>query len=384
MLRKKQIVRQCARTVSGETQPPFFCVLRAPWKTVKTIALLLMAATSIFASTNAPQRLGVRVTSSEQSGAEITQVIPGSAAEAAGLRAGYVINSVDTKPVRTAQDFEIALANRVPGSMIRVTYIFRSKLGWLSNEVDVTFPAASENIGQQFSRKMSNTDVIDMASLGLSDDVIVDKIRLAQATDFDTSVSALKVLKIAKVSDAVIRAMINSHPTAIDSTVSEEEPSGVPADIGVYVLLKGKVTEVDPEVVGWQTGGVMKALAKGGLDKGHINGKIMRPRSTLQLTNPVEFIIKVPEGTGISEYQLLRLDKKGDRREFRAITGGILHASAGAERNSLQFKSEKIASRTWQIVIRDLKAGEYAFLPPGLSSVSISSSGKAYPFGVIE
>jgi hypothetical protein len=168
MLRKKQIVRQCARTVSGETQPPFFCVLRAPWKTVKTIALLLMAATSIFASTNAPQRLGVRVTSSEQSGAEITQVIPGSAAEAAGLRAGYVINSVDTKPVRTAQDFE--------------TYIFRSKLGWLSNEVDVTFPAASENIGQQFSRKMSNTDVIDMASLGLSDDVIVDKIRLAQAS----------------------------------------------------------------------------------------------------------------------------------------------------------------------------------------------------------
>jgi membrane-associated protease RseP (regulator of RpoE activity) len=160
----------------------FFCVLRAPWKTVKTIALLLMAATSIFASTNAPQRLGVRVTSSEQSGAEITQVIPGSAAEAAGLRAGYVINSVDTKPVRTAQDFEIALANRVPGSMIRVTYIFRSKLGWLSNEVDVTFPAASENIGQQFSRKMSNTDVIDMASLGLSDDVIVDKIRLAQAS----------------------------------------------------------------------------------------------------------------------------------------------------------------------------------------------------------
>jgi hypothetical protein len=60
---------------------------------------------------------------------------------------------------------------------------------------------------------MTNQDVIDMVSLGLPDDVIVDKIHATQATEFDTSLPALRTLKAAKVSDAVIRVMINPHPS---------------------------------------------------------------------------------------------------------------------------------------------------------------------------
>ncbi len=39
----------------------------------------------------------------------------------------------------------------------------------LGKKVDVSLPAASEHIGQQFNKKMSNTDVIEIASFGLSD-----------------------------------------------------------------------------------------------------------------------------------------------------------------------------------------------------------------------
>jgi hypothetical protein len=198
----------------------------------------------------------------------------------------------------------------------------------------------------------------------------------------------LKALKAAKVSDPVIRAMINPHPVAPSSTAPVVAPatnnSGIPDEVGVYILLKGVMTEMAPEVVGWQSGGVMKSFATQGLTKGHVNGKIMKPKSAMQTTNPFEFIIKTREGTSATEYQLLKLDEKGNRREFRAHTGGIIHSSEGSEKNAIEFTSEKIASRTWRVKLADLKKGEYGFLPPGVSSQSISWSGKIYTFGVME
>src|SRR5262249_20272671 len=157
----------------------------------------------------------------------------------------------------------------------------------------------------------------------------------ADATSFDTSVAGLKALKGAKVSDAVIRAMINPHgssapaaaPPAAPAPEAEAAPEAPPAkysgqlptEVGVYVIRKGKLTEVEPEIVGWQTGGAVKHIATLGIDKGHVNGKVMNTRSPLQVPSPLEFIIRTPEGTSVTEYQLLRLYVKENRREFRAM-----------------------------------------------------------------
>jgi hypothetical protein len=248
---------------------------------------------------------------------------------------------------------------------------------------------ALDSGAQQLSKRLTNQDVIDLVGISLSDDVIIDKIHATEGTDFDTSVAALKALKAAKVSDAVIRAMINPHPaiSAVDNArVSPPsiKDDGLPEEVGVYVELNGKLREVEPEIVGWQTGGVVKSKVTLGLDKGHVNGKIAKPRSSLRVPSPVVFLVKAPEGTSVTEYQLLRLYKKGNRREFRAITGGVFHASGGAERNDLVFRPEKIANRTWRIRLEDLSVGEYGFLPPGVSSASIASNGKMYTFGVTE
>jgi len=62
-------------------------------------------------------------------------------------------------------------------------------------------------------KPLSNNDVIRMVQVGLSDDVIVEKIRSATSIAFDTSVDGLTSLKSAKVSDAVIKAMISPHAT---------------------------------------------------------------------------------------------------------------------------------------------------------------------------
>jgi hypothetical protein len=58
--------------------------------------------------------------------------------------------------------------------------------------------------------------------------------------------------------------MINPQPVpAVNNAPVVAPPasdSGIPEEVGVYVMLKGKLTEIEPEVVGWQTGGVMKSI----------------------------------------------------------------------------------------------------------------------------
>jgi hypothetical protein len=240
--------------------------------------------------------------------------------------------------------------------------------------------------GQELTkRKLMNQDILDMASLGLGDDVILEKIRTAPETDFATDLDSLKALKAAHVSDPVIRAMINpkaaAAPTAAAPTPANPD---IPDDVGLYIKVRGKLNEVSPEVVGYKSGGALKSFATYGMDKGHRNGTVQGPKSALQVGRDAEFIVRCPEGTAITEYQLLRLDMKGDRREFRAWTGGVIHSSEGAEKNAEKYDSEKIAPRVFRIKLPPLKKGEYGFLPPGSTSGNIASSGKLYTFGIVE
>ena len=85
---------------------------------------------------------------------------------------------------------------------------------------------------QSLSKRITNKDVIDMTAIGLSDDVIIAKIRGAAAggtLQFDTSVDGLKELKAAKVSDEVIKVMINPAPAAAQVVV--EVPLEAVADV---------------------------------------------------------------------------------------------------------------------------------------------------------
>jgi putative serine protease PepD len=65
--------------------------------------------------------LGVRLDSSAR-GALIGQVVPGMPAAAAGLRAGDAITSIDGTKVTSAQGLQNAIADKLPGDTISVTY----------------------------------------------------------------------------------------------------------------------------------------------------------------------------------------------------------------------------------------------------------------------
>jgi hypothetical protein len=256
----------------------------------------------------------------------------------------------------------------------------------------------------QSGKPLSNDDVVQMVKGGFDESTTVAAIDAA-STNFDTSVQALLALKGAGVSEKVISAMLAAKkkteapkPAAAAAAPAPVANPDVPDDMGVYTKLKGSLAEVYAEVVSWKSGGVGKSMLTGGFTKGHVNATVSGPKSKLQLGTPIEFVIKCAEGVTPSEYMLLKLDEKGDRREFRAVTGGVYHSSGGAEKDAIKFDFQKIAPRTYKIALAGLKKGEYGFLPPGGGSVGgvgggasgqtvqggSMSAGKLYSFGVME
>jgi hypothetical protein len=255
---------------------------------------------------------------------------------------------------------------------------------------------------------LMNSDVVRMVNAKFDDPTILKTIETNE-TYFDVTVDALLRLKEQGVSQTVIQAMLSASkkspaatPTPLQPTpttpakaqVTQLDPAAanLVEEVGVYQVLKGRLVAIEPEIVNWRTGGVIKNAVTLGLDKGHVNGTIAGPRSkTTVATTPfgmagsIVFYIRCLEGNSASEYQLLRFWQKGDRREFRSVTGGVLHMSGGAMNNVTEFHFEKIAPRTYNVELPSLALGEYGFLAPGAAaSADMASRGKVYTFRIIE
>jgi hypothetical protein len=170
-------------------------------------------------------------------------------------------------------------------------------------------------------------------------------------------------------------------PNQQNATVPPTAGHPQPEEVGVYVNVRERLVPLRVEIITWRTGGVVKRNLT--LSRGHLNGMVSRPLSALRLDSPVEFIIQCAEGTVAEEYQLLRFWEKRDRREFRLITGGVFHATSGAEMNAVPLEVEQLAPRRYRVTPKyPLQKGEYGFLPPGAAlSASAASSGKMYTFG---
>lgn len=239
---------------------------------------------------------------------------------------------------------------------------------------------------------LSNDAVIKLVKAGLSDDLIVTTIH-ASPGNYDTSANGLIALKTAGASDKVIAAIVEKAAgggTASTPAAAAEPGNALPAgmdDVGVYYKGKNGIWQsIMPEVVNFKTGGVFKSFASMGVVKGDINGHLQGARSKLELTYPVVLAIYLPEGVAVTEYQLLRLRSNTDSREFRSVTGGVLHVSGGATRDLIEFHAEKLAPRVYRITLdASMGKGEFGILPPGaIGSSNLGSSGKMYSISIIE
>jgi hypothetical protein len=233
---------------------------------------------------------------------------------------------------------------------------------------------ASTTWSQQLSKRITNKDVIDMTAVGLSDDLIIAKIRAAAAggtLQFDTSVDALKELKAAKVSDEVIKVMINPTPPAAQVVVAattpiSNDPNLPPPEVGVYWKNANAFERIEGQAISQaKVGGKAGSMFTYGLRNEHWDAYLNGPKSknVIQDRQPV-FYIYVPDGASSSDFVLISLEKKGDRREFQIGSfGGITGGKSGVKRDKeVAFTAEHAGIRTYKIKLNAaMQPGEYAF-----------------------
>jgi hypothetical protein len=236
------------------------------------------------------------------------------------------------------------------------------------------------------SRRFTNQDVIEMVRAGMSDDLIIAKIRSMNGADslkFDTSVEGLKSLKATNVSDAVIKVMINPTPPPVvapgPGSAQAGDPNLPPQEIGVYWKDGPTFVFIGGEALSQaKAGGRAGAFFTDGMKAQHWDAELNGPTSKTRVKDrrPI-FYLYVPDGTSADDFVLLKLTKKGDRREFQIGTfGGIGAGKSGVKRSKeLGYDSAHVAIRTYKITLNnDLKPGEYAFFM-GTSQSGMMSAG---------
>src|SRR2546430_6549601 len=239
----------------------------------------------------------------------------------------------------------------------------------------------------QGQQPLSNDAIAKMAKAGLGEDIILSMIATQPGT-YSTGPEDVVALKKSGVSDKVIAAMLLKVSNATGTVASPSaKPVAAPpvSEVGVYVKKGDSWAEVNPEVANFKTGGVLKTIGTAGIVKGDVNGHLNGLHSPNQVKSPMEFLIYTQEGVSITEYQLLRLRDQKNSREFRTVTGGVMHVSGGATRDLVPFEGKKIATRTYKVLLPNLGAGEYGFLPPGaVTSASSASLAQMYSFRLLE
>lgn len=278
-----------------------------------------------------------------------------------------------------------------------------------------TAPAAQPASTQKVAppEELTVDQVTQLIQAGISEEIIIAKIR-KNGKPFDLTTNQIIQLKNAKASDNIIKVLMDPKaelqpamaPTQV--TQSQQSPVPVPAaqpqpvggtppsvdradanlptEVGVYIKKDNQWVEIQPEVVNWKTGGVLKNIASAAIVKGDVNGRISGAHSHNAVKTPLGFLIVAREGEAVTEYQLIKLREQKDAREFRTVTGGVMHVSSGAARDLLLFEGKKVASRTFSVDLPTLGAGEYGFLPPAAvySGNASASLGKMYTFRVGE
>jgi hypothetical protein len=246
--------------------------------------------------------------------------------------------------------------------------------------------AAGAPSGKPDSTQMTNDSVLRMHSAGLTDDLIVQTID-SQPGRYDTGPDTLIALKKAGLSDSILAAMsakARRQITNLDTPPVREIALSPVNEIGVYYKDKtGQWVLMDSEIVHIKSGGFIKNTLSDGIIKTDRNGVVNGRESKLLLARPIEFLIYTPDGVTASEYELLAFRLNSKNREFRVLTGGIIHSTGGAQRDDVPFTPTRIAPRTWTFTLdRKTPGAEYGILPPGTGN--ITNGGKIYTFAISE
>lgn len=270
--------------------------------------------------------------------------------------------------------------------------------------------------GDAQTKPLTNVDIVQMAKAGFDEKTIVKAIQ-AQEPGFTMSVEALVALKNAGVTKAVIDAMLDaeakyksglqpppkqedaikpataSGPAREQAATSEQWPAelaGMIREVGIYYKQDGKFAQLyGRPVVASQTGGFLKSSFTMGLSKIRSKGEVPGKHAQLQApTRQPTFYFYMAEGQTPDDFVVVKMEEKGDRREFQvgSFGGATGSTSSGLELHKVsQVIIERVASHVYRVTPdRELQDGEYGFLGSFVVLTAGMAGGgeKVYDFGV--
>lgn len=220
--------------------------------------------------------------------------------------------------------------------------------------------------------------VVSLCKAGMSEDLIV--IAAKQQPAANLTIEQILSVRTA-CGEAVLRVLMQPVAVMAQSAPVTTNGSAVSSP-GFHMVVNGKTTPILPAKLrrtGFKKGlGGLASLAKmapkmlAELDGG---------RAEIRTSSQPNFILS----GDATEYSLVRLESKGDKRQVVVGKGGLMGARGEFDSKSLiSFRVDKDTSRV--SLDRPLEAGEYMFYPRDAFEASgettLNLTGQAFPFGV--
>lgn len=237
---------------------------------------------------------------------------------------------------------------------------------------------------------LTNKSILDLRSIGISDDVIIAKIKSSES-NFDTSVESIKNLKEAGVSDKVLMEMIGA------SHFVEAPQESTSDKLGIYVMDGEEYRQIYPTAFTGKSVSTLGVALSFGLADADVVSSIQGAHSHNQLDkNKPEFHFFFARSNVYSgnifqiasspyEFVLARLEIENDTRH---LVIGSANAYAGQKlgvnpESIIKFKVSSISESEFVVTPEvPLPAGEYCFLYQGSVPQGGSSTQLVYDFSI--
>jgi hypothetical protein len=272
--------------------------------------------------------------------------------------------------------------------------------------------------------------IVAMVDAGLSDDVIVAKLRKENKI-FDLGPDDLIRLKKAKVSDAVMQVMLdpkaeirpaNSQGTTqpagqtivVPATMpmipgirtanasgatpapgsearGDANDPATPHDSGIYLMTKDR--EGKPQMIvlerasyqGAKSGGYMASAMTYGIMKAKTKAIIPGPHASIRVSeaSPVFYFYFDDKQAGLgktyfgvgnltnpNQISLVKLEVNKQNRESTVGQFSALGSSSGADAKAMiSFKSERVRPGLYKVLVENVKSGEYCFVASSTAGI---------------
>lgn len=240
--------------------------------------------------------------------------------------------------------------------------------------------------GPAIAEKLTNDQVVGLANAGLGDEVVIAKIK-ASEPDFDLSSEQILSLKARGVSAPIIAAMLDRTTAKAGApvlSVDSIDPQ-VPHPSGVYLVDGGKMRRIDATMSNQaKTGGIFGYALTGGIASVSVKASIQNASARVKSSvhKPIFYFFFDESNPGLvqnasawsagsaatvtapSEFSLVRLTAKQDRREARVGSMNIGGAKTGVmDKDRLAFEYELVRPGVYKVMpSSELPTGEYGFI----------------------